>query len=424
MRLHYLVPDTSSAPAVATIFEMFNAGFGYGTIVARLTREGFACPSAHDPGRNRHRRGVWSRSAILAILSNPRYTGRQVWARQRRDEVLIDVRDVALGYETKLRWNAQDKWVWSNDLVHEPLVSVEDFEAAQVRVQEGAKRKAETSKIHPTTVRPYVLRSRLRCAICDRRMETAWRHGSLYYLCRYRAHEPRPAGHPTTAYVREDDILAVVDRWLSQCLHPDHLDETVEAMAAATRQADAAAQSRANVRQQTAKKAVEECERELESCRAALKEGADPSVVAKWIAETQARHLSARRDLAAAARPVGPPPVTRDDLVSIMGLVGDALTAIASADPADKADVYAALGLAVSYDPLARTAVAECELDNACGKRPCRRGDLDRNSTARPPRSPASRMRARPRVNQGGAPNDTGVTLSRQLAVRPGTHRR
>ncbi|HTW07538.1 MAG TPA: recombinase family protein [Acidimicrobiales bacterium] len=71
MRLHYLVPDTSSAPAVATILEMFNAGFGYGAIVARLTREGFPCPSAHDPGRNRHRRGVWSRSAELAILSNP-----------------------------------------------------------------------------------------------------------------------------------------------------------------------------------------------------------------------------------------------------------------------------------------------------------------------------------------------------------------
>jgi site-specific DNA recombinase len=169
--------------------------------------------------------------------------------------VLIDVRDVALGHETKLRWNAGDKWVWSNDLVHEPLVSVEDFEAAQVRVQEGSKRKTETSKIRPTTVRRYALHSRLRCAICNRRMEAAWRHGSLYYLCRYRrAHEPRPSGHPTTAYVREDDILAVVDRWLSQCLHPDHLDETVEAMATATRQADAAAQSRSKVRQLAAKR--------------------------------------------------------------------------------------------------------------------------------------------------------------------------
>jgi site-specific DNA recombinase len=106
-------------------------------------------------------------------------------------------------------------------------------------------------------------------------------------------------------------------------------------------------------------------------------------VVAKWIAETQARHLSARRERAAAAAPVAPPSVTRDDLVSILGLLGDALTAIASADPADKADVYASLGLAVSYDRLARTAVAQCELDNTCGKRPCRRGDTHSRSTPR-----------------------------------------
>jgi recombinase len=31
--------------------------------------------------------------AVRAILMNPRYTGRQVWNRQRKDEVLIDVHD-------------------------------------------------------------------------------------------------------------------------------------------------------------------------------------------------------------------------------------------------------------------------------------------------------------------------------------------
>ncbi len=43
--------------------------------------------------------------AVRAILKNPRYTGRQVWNRQRRDEVLLDVEDVAAGHETKMRWN-------------------------------------------------------------------------------------------------------------------------------------------------------------------------------------------------------------------------------------------------------------------------------------------------------------------------------
>jgi hypothetical protein len=39
------------------------------------------------------------------ILANPRYTGRQVWNRQRKDEVLLDVQDVALGFTSKQRWN-------------------------------------------------------------------------------------------------------------------------------------------------------------------------------------------------------------------------------------------------------------------------------------------------------------------------------
>jgi hypothetical protein len=39
------------------------------------------------------------------ILANPRYTGRQVWNKQRKDEVLIDVEDVALGHTTKMRRN-------------------------------------------------------------------------------------------------------------------------------------------------------------------------------------------------------------------------------------------------------------------------------------------------------------------------------
>lgn len=33
---------------------------------------------------------------------------------------LIDVNDVALGHTTKQKWNAPDKWVWFEQLTHEP----------------------------------------------------------------------------------------------------------------------------------------------------------------------------------------------------------------------------------------------------------------------------------------------------------------
>ncbi|MCG5465492.1 recombinase family protein [Micromonospora sp. NPDC053740] len=48
------------------------------------------CPSAHDRARNRHRSGIaWSKSTVRVILTNPRYTGRQVWNKPRTDEVLL-----------------------------------------------------------------------------------------------------------------------------------------------------------------------------------------------------------------------------------------------------------------------------------------------------------------------------------------------
>jgi hypothetical protein len=48
-----------------------------------------------------------------------------VWNKQRKDEVLVDVDDVALGHVTKMRWNDADQWITSAEPTHEPLVSRE-----------------------------------------------------------------------------------------------------------------------------------------------------------------------------------------------------------------------------------------------------------------------------------------------------------
>ncbi|WP_084685290.1 recombinase family protein [Nonomuraea coxensis] len=53
---------------------------------------------------SRHRSGIaWSTSAVRAILLNPRYTGRQVWNKQHKQEELLDVNDITQGHVTKLR---------------------------------------------------------------------------------------------------------------------------------------------------------------------------------------------------------------------------------------------------------------------------------------------------------------------------------
>ena len=97
---------------VRRIFAEYLAGRGLSAIAEGLTRDQVPCPSQHDAARNPHRTGEgWAKSAVRAIVRNPRYTGRQVWNKQRKDEVLLDVHDVARGYETRLRWNDTGQWV-------------------------------------------------------------------------------------------------------------------------------------------------------------------------------------------------------------------------------------------------------------------------------------------------------------------------
>ncbi|MCA2216366.1 recombinase family protein [Jidongwangia harbinensis] len=140
-RLHRLEADPITAPVVQRIYREYLAGSGIYAIAEGLTRDGILSPSAADPARNSHRHiQAWGKSAIRVILTNPRYTGRQVWNKQRKAEILIDVDDVALGHETKMRWNPTREWVYSTTRAHEALVDDEAFEQVQTMIAAGAKR--------------------------------------------------------------------------------------------------------------------------------------------------------------------------------------------------------------------------------------------------------------------------------------------
>jgi site-specific DNA recombinase len=131
-RLHRLEPDQATAEVVARIFELFLAGHGCYAIAEQLTAEGIPSPAGYDRVRNPHRPGrAWAKSAVRAILRNPRYTGYQVWGRQRRDEVLLDVDDVAAGHVSRMRWNDATNWVWSAQPTHQPLVDQTTFKPSR-----------------------------------------------------------------------------------------------------------------------------------------------------------------------------------------------------------------------------------------------------------------------------------------------------
>lgn len=209
-RLHRLEVDEPAAAVVERIFADFLAGVSRGAIAARLTEQGIACPSAHDPKRNPHRTGLeWSTSAITTILRNPRYTGRQVWNRQRKDEVLIDVHDVAQGYMTKMRWNTPGQWIYSDHIAHPPIIDDQTFEKAQQLIA-SPKSTVLVRRPYPTH-RPYALRGLLSCGLCGRRMQGSWNNNQAYYRCRAPGERSE---HPRTVLLREAVIVPPMHRWL------------------------------------------------------------------------------------------------------------------------------------------------------------------------------------------------------------------
>jgi hypothetical protein len=158
--------------------------------------------------RNPHRPAAgWTLGTVTTILANPRYTGHQVWSRQRTDKDLADPGDVSLGHKSVQRWNLPDGWVISRRPAHKALVSEADFIAAQdISARRGP---APGSEVSPPHLRRYQLSGLLLCGTCGRRMESAWSNGKAAYRCRHgrtTASAPDQA-QPRNAYVREDRIL-------------------------------------------------------------------------------------------------------------------------------------------------------------------------------------------------------------------------
>jgi len=160
------------------------------------------CPSAADPRRNPHRSGTgWTMHTVRAILGNPRYTGRQVWNRQRTDRDLAGPANTGLGHRPVQRWNLPEGWVISARPAHPALVTEADF----IAVQDLAARRGPGSPAG----RRYLLAGLLRCGTCGRLLESCWSNGKPAYRCRHghtTATRPDPA-RPPNAYIGEDQIL-------------------------------------------------------------------------------------------------------------------------------------------------------------------------------------------------------------------------
>jgi len=282
-------------------------------------------------------------------LRNPRYTGRQVWNKQRKDEILLDVDDVAAGYETRMRWNEAGSWIWSDSLAHEPLISNEDFEAAQAIMAGAGRARRSRREVHQRVAHPYVLRGRLHCGHCGRRMQGQYSNHEPYYRCRY----PREYAlashvrHPGNVYLREADLLPAIDGWLHIIFAPHRLERTIREMEAAQEPGmPVPGPPEADVQA-----VIADCDARLARYQAALDAGADPQAVAKWTRQVEAERAAALARDASQPRQPAFRRLTEDDIrILIIGL-GDLRDVVRDAEPAVKAAIYEQMGLKVTFLP-------------------------------------------------------------------------
>lgn len=357
-RLHRLEPDPATSSVVERIYRMYADGAGLRYIAQQLTDDGVPSPSQYDPARNRHRdpRG-WAHSAIRSILDNPTYLGVRVWGKQEKYEVLVNPDDVAAGYDTRMRWRDEVDWITPDCRTHEALITDELARAVRLRTH---------ARGGPSLIRgresasPYALRGLLFCAVCGRRMQGAARTGKritrILYRCELGKSRSVPvelSDHPRTVYLREDEVTHRLDEWIAALADPEDLARGQEGD-------PAAGTGYAALQRQ-----LSEASRKV----AALVTAVESGVAVEDLTAALRRRTAERDELKARLERAEKPLVMSAAQISeLVEELGGLAAVLGEATGAERAQVYASLGLRLDYDPHPRRVTATADLSRVAGR--------------------------------------------------------
>ena len=175
-------------------------------------------------------------------------------------------------------------------------------------------------------------------------------HGRPYYRCKF----PDQYGigadrHPRNVYVEEAALTPGLDRWLGSLFDDDHLEQTCDTLAGASQPDPEQEARRAALTDQ-----IRDCDRRLGQYQAVLDQGADPTVVAGWMAQVQRerRHLETQL-----GHTIPGGKLTSTQVRALVEALRDIVTVLAEADPQDKANLYGELGVGLTYHPEGRVTV-------------------------------------------------------------------
>ena len=203
----------------------------------------------------------------------------------------------------------------------------------------------------------YLLRGRVFCATCKRRMTGQRQARRSYYRCELRRARPGLAidDHPTDVYVREDALVNALDQWLEDLFAPERAHETAQLIVTADTNHDHDTAAR------EARERLHNARQRLAQYRHALDGGADPATVTGWITDAAEQERTAASDLQTATA-AAPPQLTVDDVLATVAELGNLTGVLSTAEPSDRAQLYEALGVTATYDADTRNAVLQVAL--------------------------------------------------------------
>jgi DNA invertase Pin-like site-specific DNA recombinase len=425
VRLKRLEVEPAEAAVVREIFERYAAGHGTRKICAWLDAENVPTPLTRRAiDTDRAMAGSWATSTVQGILRNPAYTGFLVWACKQGRQRLRDVTNTSLGFRKGYAANPEDEWVWSPAVTHEAVVDSELWNRVQARRRGGHvdwhTRRARGPQANSPY--PHALRGIVVCKQCGNTLEGNWQRGSAYVRCRLSALKatlPSCADHPRVAYLREDRVLPGLVPLLERLLtDPAYTEATVRAMTEA-----AAASPATDARTAAAQRQITEGNARIDSYRATLDSGGDPTIIGQWITDTARAVRAAEAELAALGRterPVDPDAVRR-----LVARTGPALGRRLAKLPTDKLHRFLTeYGVQIEWWPRSDEATLMWDVEDALVSGAARAGSAARRAASRRSRSAKIGLVCHP---PGGAirpPVGRDTTIRRRRSPRPGSRSR
>lgn len=360
-----IVPD--EATVVQRIFDMYLGGDGYRSIAQTLTDDGIECPSAADREHNLRRDGTplrhglsWDWGTVREILRRPVYTGYSVTGRTRKDDVLKDIDEPSRGDRIKQSAVPREEWVWSPDPTHEPIVSIELWEAVQTRMEANAGGRSPRRRRPNAENRHYLFAGLIRCDICGKGLEGNPVGERLYYRCRFHRSSANTPRHPN-CQISEDVVADAVDHWITELFEPSNREQMVALLLAAA--GDSTSEVANQIERERSR--IRTASNKLEKCRQLLGEEVDAAVIACWIREATAEREVAESALRELQREH--PPVDEAAIRSMLEALGAVRYAMIRAERPTRKALYASLGLALRFDPVTKTLHASQDLGKSWG---------------------------------------------------------